>query len=83
MPCTDEATCLQAIQILREKKITLNAAIAELERKLRHIRFLSQDISSEEFKHLQALPLSSRQHPVHKISVRKLPIRPSQQPIVA
>ena len=80
-PIQSESACLLAIENLKKKKICLNAAIEELERKLRHIRFYRQEISTEEFKRLQALPLSSGVHPVNKLSIRKLPIRPSQQPV--
>jgi hypothetical protein len=80
-PIQSESACLLAIENLKRKKICLNAAIEELERKLRHIRLYRQEISTEEFKRLQALPLSSGVHPVNKLSIRKLPIRPSQQPV--
>ena len=82
-PIQSESACLLAIDNLRKKKIYLNAAIAELEKKLRHIGFLSSQISSEEYRRLQALPLSSCVHSVSKLPIRKLPIGPSQQPTVA
>jgi hypothetical protein len=82
-PLQSESACLLAIENLRKKKICLNAAIAELEKKLRHIRFYRQEISTEEFRHLQALPLSSGIRPAGKLRIRKLPIRPSHNPIVA
>lgn len=78
-PIQSESACLLAIENLRKKKIYLNAAIAELERKQRHSRFLSSEISSEEYRRLQALPLSSGAHPVNKLPIWRLPIRPSQQ----
>lgn len=81
MPCTDEAAIILAISNLEEKKRYIAAAIVSLQRNLRHLRFLSQDISAEEFERMRSLPLSSGQHPMN--ACRKLPVRPSTEPTIA
>ena len=82
---TSEPAILLAIKTLKEKEVYIRAAIMQLERNLRRIRFCSQNLTTDEIKRMQSLSLSSGQH-ARKLPSRKsapLPIRPSfQQPVV-
>ena len=78
---SEPAICL-ALKNLREKESLIHAAIVELEKNLKRIRFVSQEISSEEFRRMQALPLTSGINAPHHFhnhnhtEEQLLPIRP-------
>jgi hypothetical protein len=67
---TSEEIIQQAIQDLEDKRRLLDASIQVFRKRLRFIRSLSADISSEQFQYMRSLKDSST-HPMKMLPIRE------------
>jgi hypothetical protein len=71
---TSEEVIEAALKQLREKRCLLDASIEVLQKRLRHIRCMSQAVSSEQYAYMRSLKESST-YPMLPIRESLLPIR--------